>query len=105
MVPIVLAMLASALRLYPFHGRLVLELLPAFFVLFGLGIERLRDGTSGLSRLGYTVLLVAIVGYPCFLGVSHALFLHLRDFNRYGDLHKNLFLESDPRLPIRLQQP
>ena len=32
-VPIVLAMIASSMRRYPFHGRLILELVPAFLSL------------------------------------------------------------------------
>ena len=44
-VPILLAMIASAMRRYPFHGRLILELVPAFFLLIALGADRLGDVT------------------------------------------------------------
>ena len=38
-LPIVLAMVASAMKRYPLHGRLILELVPAFFLLIAQGTE------------------------------------------------------------------
>ena len=100
-VPILLAIFASSIRRYPFHGRLVLELVPAFYLLIGLGAQRLCDGIEGLSGLGSKVLLLALLGYPCLMGVYHVVSHPPRDHNRYGDLHKNLFLQYDDRLPIQ----
>ena len=51
-VPILLAMLASSMRRYPFHGRLILELVPAFYLLIALGTERLGDATAGHREAG-----------------------------------------------------
>ena len=46
-LPIVLAMVASAMERYPFHGRLILELVPAFFVLIAEGAETVRGWEKG----------------------------------------------------------
>ncbi len=81
-VPIVLAMIASAMQRYPFHGRLVLELVPAFFILIGMGMERLRDGTTGRAAWGYKLLLVLLLGYPCLMGVYEAAFTPARTTER-----------------------
>jgi hypothetical protein len=102
-VPILLAIIGAAMRRYPFHGRLILELVPACYLLIGMGTERLRDGIAGLSPLGYKVILVLLLGYPCLMGVNQVVFKPARDQNQHGDLHQNLFLQADPNLPIVLQ--
>jgi uncharacterized membrane protein len=99
-VPVFLAVFASSIRRYPFHGRLILELVPAFYLVIALGAERLRDDTSGLSRLGAKVLLIALLAYPCLAGVCQVALRPGRPHNQHGDLHNNLFLYYDPRLPI-----
>jgi hypothetical protein len=99
-VPILLAIFASSIGRYPFHGRLILELVPAFYLLIGLGAGRLCDGIERQSGLGFKVLLVALLGYPCVTGLNQVAFHPPRDHNQYGDLHKNLFLQRDDRLPI-----
>jgi hypothetical protein len=103
-VPILLAMFASSIRRYPFHGRLILELVPAFYLLIGVGAQRLGNGTAGLSRLGYKVFLVVLLGYPCSMGVHKVVVRPAVSTNQHGDLHDNLFLESDPTLPTRARQ-
>ncbi len=100
-VPIMLAILAASIRRYPFHGRLVLELAPACFLLIGAGAARLCDTIEGLSRAGCRVLLLALLAHPCLSGVNQVIFHPPRDHNQYGDLHRNLFLERDNRLPIQ----
>jgi hypothetical protein len=100
-VPIVLAMIASALRRYPFHGRLILELAPAFYLMIGLGAARVCDRFAGLGRLGSSIFLVALLGYPCFDGVHRAVLRVPRVHNGHGDLHKNQFLQYDYNLPIQ----
>jgi hypothetical protein len=104
--PILLAILASSLRRYPFHGRLILELVPAFYILIALGAERLGVARAGSGRLAYKVLLVVLMGYPCLMGASQIAFKFARDFNQHGDLHRNLFLhDDDPSPPVPLRRP
>ena len=53
MLPIALAMIASALQRYPFHGRLILELVPAFFILIAEGTEMIYRIDPRPTKLGY----------------------------------------------------
>jgi hypothetical protein len=91
-LPIALAMVASGMEQYPLHGRLILELVPAFFLLIALGAERLRGPNGRRSNLGYTMVLVLLLAYPCFAALRGAATMHSRAFNRHGDLHRNLFI-------------
>ncbi len=61
-LPIFLALVAAALRKYPFHGRLMIELVPALFVMIAAGTQWFR---ARLGRTGYVVLLVLLLAYPC----------------------------------------
>src|SRR5262249_51207769 len=45
-VPILLAMFAASINRFPFHGRLILELVPALYILIALGTERLAGATA-----------------------------------------------------------
>ena len=101
-VPIVLAMIASAMRRYPFHGRLILELVPAFYLLIGLGAYRVCDRIAGLSRLGSTGVSGGASGaFPVSMVCTRSVLHPPRDHNQHGDLHKNLFLQYDYSLPIQ----
>ena len=91
-VPILLALFASSIRRYPFHGRLILELVPALFLLIAVGADRLGDSGGGAGALGYKLLLVLLLGYPCLNAVSHVAFRHARDFSPHGDLRRSVFL-------------
>ena len=102
-VPILLAMLASALNRYPFHGRLILELAPAFFLLMALGVESFAAKTPGGGQAAYKVLLIVLIGYPCLSAVNQAVFRPIRDGNRHGDLHTNLFIRYEYIMPSQLR--
>jgi hypothetical protein len=104
-VPILLSMFASSIHRYPFHGRLILELVPAFFLLMAIGADRLGNATAGLGKLGYTVLLVLLMGHPCVTGVNHVVFRLARDFSPHGDLRRTVFIQNGefaPPWPVRL---
>jgi hypothetical protein len=88
-MPIVLAMGASALRKYPFHGRLLLPLVPAFYLMIAEGTGWIRDL---LGRRGYLVALTLLLLYPCLSTLYEATGKRARTFNAHGDLHANLFM-------------
>lgn len=88
--PLGLALAASALRKYPFHGRLIVWLVPAFFVLIAEGTQAVRVKAG---RPLYIVVLALLLTYPCCDAVYHALGGRSRDFNIHGDLRKNQFME------------
>jgi hypothetical protein len=90
-LPIVLAMIAAAMRRYPFHGRLILGLLPFVFIMLAEGADwfRLR-----LGRWAFGIILALLLTYPCLNTLYQVSGTRPRYFNRYGDLHDNRFIES-----------
>ena len=92
-MPIVLAVLASGLKQYPLHGRLILELVPALFLLGAEGTEWLACRDTSRAKLLYKVVLVLLLAYPCLSAVYHATGVRPRPFNSHGDLHRNVFID------------
>jgi hypothetical protein len=92
-LPIALATIASAMHRYPLHGRLILELVPAFFLLIAEGTEWWRSRNNETTRLRYVLVLILLLTYPCFASLKQAAGMYIRDFNAHGDIHKNLFIE------------
>jgi len=64
-LPLVLTLAASSLKLYPFHGRMTLFLAPVIFLLMGEGIAWILDkrGERGRGAIG-VVLLVILCAQP-----------------------------------------
>jgi hypothetical protein len=91
-LPIGLAMIASAMHRYPLHGRLILELVPAFYLLIAEGTDWWRSPDNEGTRLRYVLVLILLLTYPCFTTFDIAVGKYVRDFNRHGDLRKNLFM-------------
>ncbi len=92
--PIGLAMFASAMHRYPLHGRLILELVPAFYLLIAEGTEWWRGSEKKGKRLAYILLLILLLTYPCFTTFDFATNMYVRDFNMHGDIRRNLFMPS-----------
>ncbi len=92
-LPIAMAMMASGYKKYPFHGRLVLELVPAFFLLIAEGTEWFARRDRSRSRFFYKTLLILLLAYPCLSSIYHATGIRPRDFNQHGDLHQNVFVQ------------
>jgi hypothetical protein len=91
-LPIALAMIASALQRFPFHGRLILELVPAFFILIAQGTEVVHGIDRGRTKLVYKAVLVLLLAYPCLTAIYRSMENRPRDFNRHGDLQSNRFI-------------
>jgi hypothetical protein len=92
LLPILLAMAASALKRYPLHGRLMLELVPSMFLLVAAGTDVVRTLDRTRMRLLYKAILILLLGYPCFSAVYEATGMRPRWFNAHGDLHDNIFM-------------
>jgi hypothetical protein len=92
-VPIILAMIGSMLHKFPFHGRLILELVPAFFLLIAEGTEVVAIRDRSARKLAYKVILVLLLWYPCATALYEATGNRPRWFNSHGDLRDNLFIE------------
>jgi hypothetical protein len=89
-LPALLALFAAATKRFPFHGRLILELMPAFFLMIAEAAGLLR---SRVGRRAYAVILVLLLFYPCMSTLYEATGRRERWFNAHGDLHKNRFME------------
>jgi hypothetical protein len=89
-LPILLALIAAAARKYPFHGRLLIELVPAFYLMIAAGTEWFR---ARLGRPAYVLVLILLLTYPCWTTLYEATGVRIREFNSHGDLHRNRFME------------
>jgi hypothetical protein len=79
-LPALLTLLAAFLRLYPFHGRLLLFLVPSLLLLIAEGTGRVRRGVP------LWLVLVALFLYPTMSAAYHLVEPRPpRDFNPYGD--------------------
>jgi hypothetical protein len=92
-VPIALAIIASVARRYPFHGRLMLELVPALLLLIAAGTEAMGRQFPARSGIVYKTLLFALLTFPCWDACASNLTRRNRDFNPHGDLHDNVFID------------
>ena len=92
-LPIAMALVAAGYKKYPFHGRLMLELVPALFLLIAEGTEWLGRRDRTRSGLLYKTLLILLLTYPCLTAIYNATGKRPREFNRHGDLHSNVFIE------------
>jgi len=82
--------LAACLHLYPFHGRLVLFLVPSLLLLIAEGAGRVGGASRGfpvpLRRAAWGVILVPLLLFPTLRAVYHLETRRpLRDFNTHGD--------------------
>jgi hypothetical protein len=83
-LPVAFAILASCLRKYPFHGRLVLFLAPSLLLVIaeGAGWLRARIGPA----MPWSAVLATVLLFPGLGAVYHLFVPHGRDgFSPYGD--------------------
>jgi len=73
------ALFAAYLRLYPFHGRLLLFFAPLLLIPIASGLDAIR--TSNLRWL----LMTWVVGFPALSATYHMFEPIERDHNPYGD--------------------
>jgi hypothetical protein len=62
--PGVFALLAAALRLYPFEGRLVLIVIPALYLIVAEGMEEIRARTTSNSPLLFAAIWILLLIHP-----------------------------------------
>ena len=94
--PLVLALLAGYSRLYPFHGRLVLFLIPSLMMLVAVGagriVERFRSRFIWILMVGFLVLIPGISALYYVVDGSRD-----REFSTHGDRRSpKLVAESFP---------
>ena len=93
--PLVFALAASGLHQYPFHGRLLLALVPTFLLL-------LSEGVAAIGRRSGWLVTLTLAG--CFLyGEAAEVFWHqavqprMRPFDTHGDLKNDLLDYLEPQ--------
>jgi hypothetical protein len=101
--PILFAIAASALHQYPFHGRLLIFLVPSMHFLVG-------EGVVALSRRGGPWLTLALAAFLLFQPASDAFWNRFIErqqqhttFDSHGDLRPDLldYLDSNrPKRPL-----
>ncbi len=72
-----------------FHGRLILELVPAFFLLIAAGTGTLCDlGARSVQAGLQAVVLFLLLAYPSSWRSRMRVSVPLREFNPHGDITK-----------------
>jgi hypothetical protein len=97
-VPIALAMLASALHRYPFHGRLLLYLVPSFLLPVAEGVDAVG---RRCGRIVLGVLVVILLVTSTYSALDHLDQPRSRAFDSHGDQRNDLldYLEARARRP------
>jgi len=106
-LPVGLAVIASVMKRYPLHGRLILELVPAYFLLIAEGTQAVFELDRGRRKLISKTVLILLLAYPCVSAIYEASATRPRYFNSHGDLHNNLFLYEPvdrPPRPVRASE-
>ncbi len=62
-LPILLALIASALKKYPFSGRLMLFLVPSFLIILSEGIDWIKTKISKINHLASAAVTLSLVLY------------------------------------------
>jgi hypothetical protein len=84
MLPVALTLAAASLRLYPFHGRLVLFLAPIPLLAIAAGLDRVSDARG--RRVLYFGLATMVLAVPALVACDQAIEPN-RSHNGFGDLH------------------
>ena len=92
--PLLLALVASGLRAYPFHGRLLYFLVPGLLVAIAQGI-----GTLGRrpARIPAYLLAALLLYCPAVDVLDHLARARARPFDSHGDLRNDLLDELELR--------
>lgn len=69
--PILLALLASGLHQYPFHGRFLLFTVPSVLLLIAEGVERIRKKNRGYATATAMILMGLLLFHPLLIAARH----------------------------------
>jgi hypothetical protein len=97
-LPIMLAILASGLRKYPFHGRIILFLAPALLLLIANGVDLMATKTG--RRWVFPTLSTLLLLHPCLSTTYGVNSMHQREsFLSHGDLRIDVFCSTPDNEP------
>jgi hypothetical protein len=103
--PIVFALLASGLRKYPFHGRLLMFLVPLVWIVIARGVDTIARRTSRVVGL---LLVGFLICTPMLDVIDHLVVARREVFDSHGDLRNDLLDYLDTlrwRAPARFPAP
>jgi hypothetical protein len=87
LAPIALAMLASALHRYPFHGRVLMFLVPSFLV-------PMAEGVAAIGRRWRWAVMAGLIAFLLVSAVSDTIYIleyqRYRVFDTHGDQRNDL---------------
>ncbi len=92
--PIVLVMIASSLRRFPFHGRLLLFLVPSFLLLIAEGADAIG---RRFGRTAMAVVVVLLLISPTVQSLDQIDRPRSRTFDSHGDQRNDLLDYLDAR--------
>jgi hypothetical protein len=97
LAPIALAMLASALHRYPFHGRVLMFLVPSFLLPIAEGVAAIGRRCGWMVMGGLTAFLLVAAVSDAIYAVEY---LRYRVFDTHGDQRNDLLdaIEARARL-------
>ena len=81
-----LAWFVAIVRFYPFHGRLLLHLVPALYLCLWEGAGLVRERLGRRLGIAWVVFLVVM---PALEATYYLFERRLRDFSPYGDLYND----------------
>jgi len=64
--PIFAALLVSGFQLYPFSGRVLLFVVPCFYIFIGHGLSYIWEKMQHISKITYVILLSLLLMHPVF---------------------------------------
>jgi hypothetical protein len=96
-LPVGATLAASALQLYPFHGRLLLFLTPIPLLAVAAGFDAAFQIRGRARRPIVYALIALVLGYPAIIAIDQGL-AQKWSHNHHGDLHPATF-EPD-RFPL-----
>ncbi len=99
--PIVLVMIASALHRFPFHGRLLLFLVPSFLLLMAEGADTVG---RGLGRTALAVVVVLLLASATLQSLDQIDRPRARTFDSHGDQRNDLLDDLERRRQRALQR-
>jgi hypothetical protein len=95
-LPLVVTMIVTSLGLYPFHGRLVLFLVPSLLILIAAGACAIGEWAG--RRSVWAIIVASVLLLPTLSDVYHVFAPRNRGFfNRFGD--RDNFLIDPIRFP------
>ncbi len=85
-LPVIATVVATTFQLYPFHGRVILFLVPVPLIAIASGLDAVRTLPGRVARVLYFTLVGLVLVYPSLLALDQTTEQRWAQ-NTHGDLH------------------